>query len=202
MPGNRTKLSSEVIKALEYLLSRGHTARDACAAAQISQGSYYNWLKFGERIRAGETPDNMPSSPEFPALAVQLFEMVTRAQAEARQRAVEALMDGFKSGETTETRTTNYSETRLDKDGRPYVYSKNETTQIVRETPPDWRAALAYLKCRDATHWSERHMVDGKLQLEIVDRTHVPELPDDWRTQAEQDAAAFDPDQADNEVGQ
>lgn len=68
--GRPSKLSPDAIAQLENMIRAGATADVAATAAGISRGTFYRWLKTGEKARAGTQ-------------ARDLFDRVGRARAES-----------------------------------------------------------------------------------------------------------------------
>lgn len=54
---------------------------------------------------------------------------------------------------------TTFTETRLNRKGEPYTYTRSTVTKRVSELAPDWRASEAYLKRRDPENWAETLVV-------------------------------------------
>lgn len=150
----RSKLTPETIRTLEQLLSDGNTDKDACAAAGITTTTFYNWLKQGEQATWGKFSD--------------FSDTVTRARATARQRAVAALKSAMVGGQTVETYSELITETRHRKDGTPYTVELKKTTKREINHQPDFRAAVEYLKRRDAEHWSEKINHEQHVTIEHV----------------------------------
>lgn len=136
-------------KIAEYL-SGGSTIKDACAAVGIGEATYYEWVnKF----------------PEF-------SEIATRAQAIARQRAIEAIRLALNVTEQKTETTELIKETRLRTVKRtlengsvvveqvPYTHERMIAKTSTTKIPPDWRAGVEYLKRRDKEHWSEKQTIE------------------------------------------
>lgn len=150
-------------KIAEYL-SGGSTIKDACAAVGIGEATYYEWVnKF----------------PEF-------SEIATRAQAVARQRAIEAIRLALNVTEQKTETTELIKETRLRTVKRtlengsvvveqvPYTHERMIAKTSTTKIPPDWRAGVEYLKRRDKEHWSDKTTVEVE----------------DWRSKAIEDIKA------------
>lgn len=131
---------------IEAALERGLTIQMACAECGITTETYYQYIK---------------KYPDF-------SDMVTRAQQTALAKAVGAFRSGLEGQKVNQVEIDEFSETRLDKKGQPYVYKKQTTKKRVIETPPDWRAGEAFLKRRDPQNWSEKLFVEFDLDLAKV----------------------------------
>ncbi len=146
----RSKLTPELTESILELLRIGVPDIHACAAVGIAPKTFYEWLKEGEAAKSGKKREFCNS--------------VTRARAEAIQNAVDCLHQGMMPARTKTVSTDKFSETRLNKKGEPYKYTKaTEKTQLT-ESPGDWRAAVEYLKRRDNEHWGDKvdNTVGGK----------------------------------------
>lgn len=93
--GRTSKLNEETILTVANMVRAGNYIETACAAAGISQGSYYNWIGRGkETIRKhGEDIDQWPSplqgGPDnYDVLCVQFLWVMKQASAEAEAFAV------------------------------------------------------------------------------------------------------------------
>lgn len=150
----RTKLTPEIIRTLDELLSIGNTDKVACAAAGISTSSFYSWLKQGEDALRGQYVD--------------FLDMVTRARAKALETAVAAVHSGMVGGKTVEEYTELITETRTGKDGKPYKFETQKTTRRVISHAPDYKAGIEYLKRRDPEHWSEKINHEQHVTIEHI----------------------------------
>lgn len=133
---------------IQSALERGLTVDMACAEVGIVKDTFYRYIK--------ENSD--------------FSDMVTRAQQTALGAAVKAFRSGLEGQKVNQVEIDEFKETRIDKDGKPYTYTKVTTTKKVIENPPDWRAGEAYLKRRDPKNWSEKLFVEFDLNLEDVYR--------------------------------
>jgi hypothetical protein len=98
--------------------------------------------------------DAQPSEDALPYF--QFFQATTRAEAKARTLAAKTLRSGMLPTSISEKVIEIFSETRLNKDGKEYTYTRKTERELVRTMPGDWRAAEAYLKRRDPDQWSEK----------------------------------------------
>lgn len=164
----KLELYPDLQTQITNLLKTGVTVEDACSKVGIDDSTYYLWRKRGkaEYDRRANEKDT-PTSKKIRArrareqLYLDFFEATTRAQADARINAVVTLRTAMMPhDEETET-VEEFSETRLDRDGKPYTY----TRRVVRKTKTgkqgDWRAALEYLRRRDPEHWTEQLNLAG-----------------------------------------
>jgi transposase-like protein len=142
MAGRRTKYTPELVQRIVNALEAGATQKDACAYADIHVDTFHEWRKTKSAFS----------------------EAVTRAEGQARFHATLAIKNAVKGAEQVTTTNDVITETRLrkvkDANGNvveePYIYKKTVTGQTVTKFPPDWRAAVEYLKRRDSEHWSDR----------------------------------------------
>lgn len=151
--GRKGKYGDPVVLAtIQRVLSEGGTDKMACAQAGISKETFYQWTH---------------SHPEF-------SDSCSRARAEALSKAVEAFVGGLVPSKVHTVEVEEYSETRLNRQGKPYQYTKTRKVQKVQENPADWRAGESFLKRRDATDWSDRLLV----QVDIKQLTALLALLD------------------------
>jgi peptidoglycan hydrolase-like protein with peptidoglycan-binding domain len=159
----KTKLNPELHKHIIGLITAGVTDKAMCEAVGISHESYYNWMERGqkeiERLNRSRADSVEPKETE--KVFVDFFEGVTRARGNAIANAVLALRQGMMPNEAREESVETFSETRIDKDGKPYTYTKTTQKTKVIKNPSDWRAAVEYLKRRDRDNWSERQELTG-----------------------------------------
>lgn len=146
---------------LIHLLSLGNTDKVACESVGITPASLYNWINRGKREidRVNENPKQR-SVRQGEQLYVDFFEAVTRARANAHRLAVDALQSAIAGNRTVNTRSETRTETRTTKNGSTYKVTYSIEYEDVTEHPPDWRAALEYLKRRDPESWSDKVSVD------------------------------------------
>lgn len=146
----KSKLTANRKRDIIRLLEEGNTDKDVCAAVGISDTAFYNWLKDGEEGKS--------------ASKVAFLESVIRARWVARQRAIDALRSAMIGQETTEVIKRvieepvkgKGGEIKTDQAGKPMLYKRSEIQERKTHTPPDFRAAIEYLKRRDGEHWSEK----------------------------------------------
>lgn len=155
-----TKLNPTIQQEIVNLLSIGATIEDACARTGIGVSTFYDWLERG--AKNANTP------------FAEFSEAITRAQAVARTNAVIAIRTAVIGTEQTTDDNETVTETRLrkGKEGEqvPYEYTKTVKRRTVTKLPPDWRAAIEYLKRRDNKNWSDRVQVDLNIDITIVQR--------------------------------
>ena len=147
MAGRKSKLTPELTVAILEHLRKGVPDIHACAAVGITAKTFYEWLKDGEAATTGKKRDFRDS--------------VTRARAEAINTAVDCLHSGMVSSQTKSVAKDTVTETRLNKKGEPYKYTKTTIKEHVTEAPGDWRAGVEYLKRRDNAHWGDQTKVVG-----------------------------------------
>lgn len=161
--GRRTKLNPELQKEIVKYLTQGVTDQATCDVVGINVASFYNWMDRGrkesERLK-NATKNTEPLENE--AAYLDFFEAVTRARGNAIAGAVLALRQGMMPNETIQDTEETFSETRIDKNGKPYTYTKKSNKRTVIKNPADWRAAVEYLKRRDRDNWSDRQEITGK----------------------------------------
>lgn len=131
------------------LLQGGVTEKDMCHTLGIGVSTFYTWLKLGEQGNEDYRP---------------FYELIMKARAAARVTATVALRRGFTETETTSESNEVFEETRVDKNGTPYNYRKTTRRLTKTQNPPDWRAALEYLKRRDPAEWGD------KMRIEVIGR--------------------------------
>jgi len=180
--GRQTKLDSKLQTRICGLLSKCVTVTDACGVVGIHKSTYYAWLARAEaeaqRLET-EPEGTEPYPDETPFL--EFLDAVTRAEAKAKEVAAKTIHNAMLPYDVKESKTETFTETRLSKNGEPYEYKKQTDSEVTRSYPGDWRAAVEYLKRRDADQWSERQEISGKdggaipIRVEYVDRP--PELP-------------------------
>ena len=83
--GRPTKLTKKVQEAIVESVRNGNYIETAAKAAGVSKQTFYNWRARGEE---GGRDD---------AIYVDFLDALTRAEAEAEERAVKALGDAFES---------------------------------------------------------------------------------------------------------
>lgn len=184
MSGRKSKLSPELQARVIQLLSAGVTDDAMCHAVNIGVSTFYMWLDRGQKEidRINATRGDGIEPKESERLYVEFSEAITRARGNAIANAVLALRQGMMPNEAKEESIETFSETRLDKSGKPYVYTRTTQKTKVIKNPSDWRAAVEYLKRRDRDNWSERQEFTGangeQLQTPIV---YLPAIvnPDD-----------------------
>lgn len=162
MAGRKSKYTDALVADIVALLEKGNTDGDTCGLVGISKETFYQWIK---------------AKPEF-------ADRVSHARSVARDLAVATWRSGMEpSTQTIETEET-FSETRLDRKGKPYQYTRTVSKRQVINHPPDWKAAEAYLKRRDPLNWSEHQTADitsggEPIQLNVVYESPKPKADDE-----------------------
>lgn len=154
----RSKLDDAMHNRIVELLEMGATDTDVCEAVGISRETFYAWLREGEEAAKGKKAD--------------FSDAVARARSTARLDAIETLKRALDTSQQKNVTVEEFSETRLNSEGKPYTYTRKKTRQQVSETPGDWRAAIEYLKRRDNNHWSDK--IDVTINSQI--RAILPQL--------------------------
>lgn len=146
--GRKPKIEKDdtLLPRIQNALERGLTVEMACAEAGIAKSTFYEYAK--------EYSD--------------FSDAVTRAQAIANSKAVKAFASGLEGQKVNQVEIDEYTETRLDKQGKPYTFRKQTTRKKVIETPADWRAGEAWLKRRDPKNWSEKLEIQHNIKIELV----------------------------------
>lgn len=152
----KTKYTPDTVAQIVQLLERGNTDTDTCALAGVHVDTFYTWLK---------------AKPEF-------SELVAQARGRARQAAVAAWRQGMLPTTETIDTTEQFTETRIDKNGKPYTYTRTVNKKQIINHPADWRAAEAYLKRRDPLNWSEHQTTDVTSGGEPIKLNVIYESPD------------------------
>ena len=138
----KCKLTPERHKIIVDTIAAGGTDVMAYTRANVSCPTFYNWMKDGEKSKSG--------------FKLEFFKAVTRAREQANLLAVVAFRTGLTNSETVEETRETFSETRMDKNGEPYTYTKTTIRNRVIHHPAEWRAGEAWLKRRDTEHWSDK----------------------------------------------
>jgi hypothetical protein len=174
-----TKLNADVQEKITQALMSGATVEKVCAFASISEWTYYNWVAIGNAYNDGIDHERMPRLIKDRKALSQFSQNVTYARASAHIKASSTLRGAMSETQSKTNTTETTIETRLRKikkqDGSveevPYDYQKTITRQGVTTHPPDWRAAVEFLKRRDSDKWSDKHTL----------------VLDDWRTRLLED---------------
>lgn len=157
-----TKLTPDLQAKIVQGLTSGATVEKVCEYVGIDKGSYYNWMKRGRAAKDG--------------IFFDFFNAATYAQSATHIRAAVTLRGAMDSTKSVTDTTETTVETRLRKvkkpDGsiveEPYEYRKTITRQSVTVNPPDWRAAVEFLKRRDNESWSDKTTIkvdDWRMRL-------------------------------------
>lgn len=153
-PGRPTKFTEEVRQRIIEAISIGASLPAAAAHAGVAQQTVRNWLKLGKDQTEGEY--------------FEFLEGFTRARDKAELAAITAFRTGLTATSEVKMNTEEFSETRLDREGKPYTYKRTRTTKSEIKRPADWRAGLAWLERRNANRWMQ------KTQTEISGRNGSP----------------------------
>lgn len=144
------------------LLANGVTDKDMCAAVGIAVSTFYKWLADAEKA---QDKSRLNANDK---ILIAFSEAVMRARAKARIAATKTVLKSATRGQrTVEQYTETRTETRTRKDGTPYEVSYTVSTEKVIQHPPDFRAAIEYLKRRDGEHWSEKVQHDANIRIDI-----------------------------------
>lgn len=152
--GRPSKFTEDVKQRIIEAISIGASLPAAAAHAGVSHQTVRNWLKLGKEQTEGEFFD--------------FFEGFTRARDKAELAAITAFRTGLTATSEVKVNTEEFSETRLDREGKPYTYKRTRTTKSEIKRPADWRAGLAWLERRNANRWMQ------KTQTEISGRNGSP----------------------------
>lgn len=153
-----TKLTKDILVELDMWLGVGCTIAVTCAHVNISERSFYYWQAESRRLNElAEAKDNAIITPDQ-LLILQFLQLVTRAQARAHVAATTAIRSALVEHRREVLEPYTYRETRLrkGKDGEeiPYTYEQTRFHVVEQVTPSDWRAAIEFLKRRDAPIWN------------------------------------------------
>jgi transposase-like protein len=166
MTGRKSKLTPALQKQIVKLLEQGNSVEDVCSQIDITDRSYYNWRERGEAAARLLDEDSAADLPEDEVPYFQFFQATTRAQNNAKVKAVGALyhaIDGYKTVEKTIAvfRETRYHKPAKEGDEpKPYIYEETKTTTKTIQHAPDAHAAIEYLKRRFPDEWSDRLRID------------------------------------------
>lgn len=153
-PGRPSKFTPETRKAILERLSAGSTIKATCDSVGVGVSTYMEWLEIGRAHLNDEPHDRMPRLIAEREAFAEFVEATTRAAADGMIRAAIAFRQGMNPSESVANTTETFEETRLDKDGKPYIYRKTVAKRTVTTTPGDWRAAMEYLARRDPENWA------------------------------------------------
>jgi hypothetical protein len=160
-----SKLTPEVQLMIIERLGAGATIKATCDSVGIGTSTFYQWIDIGKAYRNGIDHDRMPRLIKDREIYADFADETTRAQADGMITAAIQFKKGMlpQDSKTTTTKTT--TETRVDKNGELYDYTKTETTYTTTHHPGDWRAAMEYLARRDPENWARQkisHELTGK----------------------------------------
>lgn len=150
MAGRNTKLDARLQKQIVKLLKTGVSIKDTCAALGIHHDTYYGWL---ERGAAGESPFS------------EFSEAVSRAHNAAKVTAIGTLRGAMSPTKTVKKVKNTFTETRVNVYGREYPYTRVEEEETTIIAPGDWRAAVEYLRRRFPDEWSDKQVIDMRLDV-------------------------------------
>lgn len=150
-----TKLNKALQTKLVKLLKTGATVADACQHVGLAESTFYDWQAKGD---AGDS--------EF----LEFSEAVNRARNDAKVSAIDTLRTAMSPYRETSTTTETFTETRLDRKGAPYEYTRQTERKTVTLMAGDWRAAVEYLKRRYPDEWSEKRILELGLTPELLKR--------------------------------
>jgi transposase-like protein len=160
-----TKLTPDTQQKIVERLQAGSTVEATCDSVGIAKSSFYLWLAIGNAHANGETHESMPRLVAEREMFSEFSDAVTRAQADGLIQAAVRFRQGMNPYDTESVTTETLEETRLDKEGKPYVYRKTITKKTIAHFPGDWRAAMEYLARRDPANWAQQkisHELTGK----------------------------------------
>lgn len=154
--GRKSKFTLETREKLISLLKIGITDKDACPQAGISVSTFYDWVDIGDAVREDRLHDRMPKDEETRQLYLEFSDSVSRARSESNGVAVVAFRTGLRPSEILEETVDTFTETRLDRNGVPYEYTRTTKKVTTRKLPADWRAGADWLRRRDPDNWSDK----------------------------------------------
>lgn len=152
--GRPSKFTDEVKQRILEAVGMGASIAAAAAHAGVAGGTVWAWMKQGKQEGEGEF--------------FEFYEALTRARDKAELAAITAFRSGLVAANEVATKTEEFVETRIGKDGEPYTYRRTRTTRTELKRPPDWRAGLAWLERRHPDRWI------AKTQTEISGRGGNP----------------------------
>ncbi|MGB1287145.1 MAG: hypothetical protein ACPG7F_11470 [Aggregatilineales bacterium] len=181
-----TKLDTDMHNTITEALSAGATIAATCANVNIGESTYFSWLERGEKeLKRREGKRVREGTREWvrEQTFVEFLEAVTRAKASGLVQAAAKFRAGFEEYERVTITKETVTETRLDKDGKPYEYTKTVEKEVTVYEPGDWRAAMEYLARRDPDNWARqridvRHSGDKDNPVEV--KAYIGFSPDDW----------------------
>lgn len=152
--GRTSKFTDDTRRKILKRLRAGVTIAATCDSVGIGESTYFEWTAIGRAHLDGTTHPRMPRKAADRQVYAEFAEAVTRAIADGLVRATIAFRQGMSPSKSESTITETIKETRLDKEGNPYLYEKTVTRHTVEQIPGDWRAAMEYLARRDPEHWA------------------------------------------------
>lgn len=146
MAGRKPSLTPQAWKIIKDCLEKGFTREMAAAKAGMHVSTFQKY---------------QAENKEF-------SEMVHTALQFAHEKAVEAFRSGLEDAKEYKVTERTFKETRLDGEGKPFVYAETTTTKETTTRAKDWRAGAEWLKRRDPKNWADRLIVDFNLDIELV----------------------------------
>lgn len=86
-------MSRELIKEAISLLEEGNYVCVVCACLGISQATWYHWIERAEKLIDGDKPHVEYTETDY--LAIEFYESIKKAEANAEHTAVQALRKHF-----------------------------------------------------------------------------------------------------------
>lgn len=169
---NKLKLTPTLQQEIVDALITGATIEMVCASVGISKTIYYQWIECGLAWSSDSSHNRMPHLIKDRNTLAEFAEVVIHAQAQAHMLATEALHSALLPSEVVHNTAEVVTETRINaKTNKPYTYTKEIKRSAITENPPDWRAAVEFLKRRDATNWGAtlKINIDVKLVIDAID---------------------------------
>lgn len=155
MAGRNTKLNKTLQNKIVKHLKTGATVADVCRHVGIAESTFYEWQKRGNE-----------GDEEYS----EFSEAVSRAVGDAKITAIATLRSAMTPYEQVQTATKTFTETRLNRKGETYDYTRTEEAKTVTLFAGDWRAAVEYLKRRAPDEWSEKHILELNLPPDLLRR--------------------------------
>lgn len=200
--GRTTKLTPELSKLIDDLISSGCIINDVCLDVGIDRHTFYNWRNRGRQYQEvlDLDPDYLLNEDE--RLFLSFFHNITRAQGRANVAATIAVRSAFSGGEevteslesTTETRLRTVKKTYLDvingvereitvTEQVPYDHTTTRKRRATTKLAPDGRLALDYLARRDSENWARRQYVEITVRERLIGQIQRGEVEYDFVTQ-------------------
>jgi len=100
----RFKLNDQLIDKFDQVLRAGNYVQTALAYLEVSESSFYRWMKKGQQLR--ESGEEVTRAEDL--LQVRLWETVTRARAAAEIQAVTSLRQIAQESDDDRVRSQNW----------------------------------------------------------------------------------------------